>query len=310
MNASVALTIVRTYPSVQKQMGKKNDTNAASPKNKLTKAKEIVFDGPTVSPLEQEHLNELLNSGTCLAVIVSAFNAIEKLLDLAGPEDPTDARRIAPYSIRAVCGTDLVHNAVHVATNMADANACAQAVFGYSLQQTSSTGMVRNEKITSVLNSSRTARPGLSFHKSSPADTMRVGPVVFSSLLPNISANPELSTAYYTAYNAQKENSKLLDVYDEQKLQAVTQQSLVAVYQELKRKEEFMDNYLKELRERETRLIIKERELQNRQAEIPFGVHRGTIRGETPKEESQDKPEASTPSPTKRSAAKWTFQLD
>lgn len=84
-----------------------------------------------------EHVRHLAHHGTCLAVLLAAPNAVERLRVIVGPENPSDARRVAPNSIRARLGVDLVRNAVYAAADLAEAAACISTVFGYDMSTSS-----------------------------------------------------------------------------------------------------------------------------------------------------------------------------
>ena len=40
-------------------------------------------------------------------------NAVKKLLDILGPEDPVIARSLDPFLLRGCYGVDVIHNAIH-----------------------------------------------------------------------------------------------------------------------------------------------------------------------------------------------------
>ncbi|RNF04609.1 putative nucleoside diphosphate kinase [Trypanosoma rangeli] len=94
--------------------------------------KNTMIEAMSYKELLDEHVRHLAFGGTCLAVELSRHNAVEKLLEIVGPENPIDARRVAPYSLRARLGTDLVRNAVYAASNLAEASHCISTVFGFA----------------------------------------------------------------------------------------------------------------------------------------------------------------------------------
>ncbi len=71
-----------------------------------------------VHPEYQRLVDEMAN-GAILALEISGNNAQSELRELAGPADPAIAKVVAPTSLRAVYGEDMVMNAVHV-TDLAD----------------------------------------------------------------------------------------------------------------------------------------------------------------------------------------------
>ncbi|XP_072337431.1 dynein axonemal assembly factor 8 isoform X3 [Scyliorhinus torazame] len=54
-----------------------------------------------------------LTSGASVILCVQRDNAVKKLLDLLGPEDPGEARGLNQFLWRALCGTDIVHNGLY-----------------------------------------------------------------------------------------------------------------------------------------------------------------------------------------------------
>ncbi len=58
--------------------------------------------------------SKLLESDVVVAVEVSGADVVSSLHLAAGPSDPSLARELSPHSIRAVYGTDTLHNCVHV----------------------------------------------------------------------------------------------------------------------------------------------------------------------------------------------------
>jgi len=55
-----------------------------------------------------------LCTGSCLALEVRSEDAPTKVRNFCGPADPDIARHLRPQSMRAMFGTDKIHNAVHV----------------------------------------------------------------------------------------------------------------------------------------------------------------------------------------------------
>lgn len=65
--------------------------------------------GDSFVPFLVDHLS----SGPVLAIELVGEDALQKWLDVLGPEDPTKARRTAPDSLRAMYGQELVTNGFH-----------------------------------------------------------------------------------------------------------------------------------------------------------------------------------------------------
>eukprot|EP00771_Trimastix_marina_P004084 gnl/Trimastix_PCT/817.p1 GENE.gnl/Trimastix_PCT/817~~gnl/Trimastix_PCT/817.p1 ORF type:complete len:225 (+),score=30.08 gnl/Trimastix_PCT/817:49-675(+) len=64
---------------------------------------------------------QFMSSAPLVVLVLSKVNAIEDLMQLAGPENSNEAREVAPYSIRALFGIDSTYNAVHVSDSPASA---------------------------------------------------------------------------------------------------------------------------------------------------------------------------------------------
>lgn len=112
MTPAVAEVVAATFPSVKESLHREQQQH---------------------SKLLEQHVLLLTTGGPCLAVVLSATNAVNRLLAMVGPEDPAVARRLAPGSLRAQYGgEDALHNTVHASTNLSDAGRCISAVFGYS----------------------------------------------------------------------------------------------------------------------------------------------------------------------------------
>ncbi|XP_028401407.1 uncharacterized protein LOC114524506 isoform X2 [Dendronephthya gigantea] len=59
-----------------------------------------------------EHI-QYLTSSTSLVICLQRENAVKKLLDILGPEDPIIARSLDPFLLRGCYGVDSIHNAIH-----------------------------------------------------------------------------------------------------------------------------------------------------------------------------------------------------
>lgn len=90
----------------------------------ITKLKSLKLDRAAVNQLFCEDrskanfsdLTTTLSSRPVVAVEIRGENAIQRWLDLVGPEDPPHARDCEPSSIRARFGTNCIQNAVHAST--------------------------------------------------------------------------------------------------------------------------------------------------------------------------------------------------
>lgn len=60
---------------------------------------------------------EHIISGPILAFEILGKNAINICLDLIGPEDPDNARKMYPETVRAQYGIDKIRNGIHVSTS-------------------------------------------------------------------------------------------------------------------------------------------------------------------------------------------------
>nr|XP_020820102.1 thioredoxin domain-containing protein 3 isoform X2 [Phascolarctos cinereus] len=68
--------------------------------------------------------------GPCMAMIISKENAVQDWRKLAGPTDPEEARKVAPESIRALFGKDILDNAVHASSTKEHALKTIELLFG------------------------------------------------------------------------------------------------------------------------------------------------------------------------------------
>lgn len=91
-----------------------------------------MLDSMNYEELLETHIRHLAHGGTCLVVLLTAPNAVERLKELVGPENPEEARRLKPGSLRARLGTDTVRNGVHAATSLSEASTITGIVFGYA----------------------------------------------------------------------------------------------------------------------------------------------------------------------------------
>lgn len=144
-----------------------------------TNLKGRLLESMSYEELLIEHVHHLTCEGTCLAVVLVARGAVNRLLEIIGPEDPVEAKQVAPCSIRARFGTDLVRNAVHAATSKEEAEAYCQIVFGHPLRSPRSAWLT----------------PENGAHTEEVATV----PLALADVLPEIlSTSPEDRLSYYT----------------------------------------------------------------------------------------------------------------
>lgn len=67
-------------------------------------------------------LIEHIVGGPVVIMELISRNAVQRLIDVCGPEDPSDARAHSPNSLRAKFGKDLLKNAVHCSETAVAAN--------------------------------------------------------------------------------------------------------------------------------------------------------------------------------------------
>jgi len=96
--------------------------------------------GATSTP---EGSTQHLASDVCVAMELIGDGAIGKWLAIAGPADPSEAKRTAPRSLRALFGTDPVRNAIHASESVQAAAAEIEFFFGDS-QQWPTTALFNN----------------------------------------------------------------------------------------------------------------------------------------------------------------------
>ncbi|XP_036593295.1 thioredoxin domain-containing protein 3 isoform X2 [Trichosurus vulpecula] len=100
--------------------------------------KEIQLNADKVRQLykaheEKDFFEDLLlhmTEGPCMAMIISKENAVEEWRKLVGPTDPEEARKVAPQSVRAIFGKDILDNAVHVSSTKEHALKTIELLFG------------------------------------------------------------------------------------------------------------------------------------------------------------------------------------
>ncbi|EAN89488.1 Nucleoside diphosphate kinase 4 [Trypanosoma cruzi] len=167
--------------------------------------KNTMIEAMSYQDLLNEHVRHLAFGGTCLAVELSRHNAVEKLLEIVGPENPIDARRAAPHSLRARLGTDLIRNAVSAASNLAEASHCISAVFGFATRYSAADirahtampeagGVENNEQVSGV---PAIVRPYCEL-VSAPYRPSPRGAVALEAVFRVGKTNPQAHVSYYT----------------------------------------------------------------------------------------------------------------
>lgn len=69
-----------------------------------------------------------LKSGPVIAMELICENAVQRFYELAGPEDPKEAKRTAPESLRSIYGVDLVHNIFHIASTTSESERVSKKI--------------------------------------------------------------------------------------------------------------------------------------------------------------------------------------
>ncbi|XP_043831599.1 thioredoxin domain-containing protein 3 [Dromiciops gliroides] len=83
--------------------------------------------------IEKDFFEDLvfhMTEGPCMAMIISKENAVQDWRKLVGPADPEEARKVAPESVRALFGKDILDNAVHVSSTKEHALKTIELLFG------------------------------------------------------------------------------------------------------------------------------------------------------------------------------------
>lgn len=96
---------------------------------RLTAEQALAFYAERKGDAKLPFLMEHLTSGPVLALELVAANALQLLIDLCGPEDPTVAKVERPDSLRAQFGLDVINNYVHCADSAETARKQQQFFF-------------------------------------------------------------------------------------------------------------------------------------------------------------------------------------
>ena len=86
-------------------------------------------------------LRKYMTSGPVMALMLTRESSIKVFKELCGPEDPKTAKKSHSKSLRALYGTDLVHNGLHASKNVEYANKESDMVFNGFLQTTQNTSV-------------------------------------------------------------------------------------------------------------------------------------------------------------------------
>ncbi|KAJ3360532.1 Thioredoxin domain-containing protein 3 [Kappamyces sp. JEL0680] len=100
--------------------------------------------------VSQENL-EFLTKWSHLALILKGENVVNAWKEMAGPEDPADAKNSAPNSLRALFGVDAVKNAVHASSNAERALHETNVLFPHALERGGSV-VLRDSRIGTSAN--------------------------------------------------------------------------------------------------------------------------------------------------------------
>jgi len=79
-------------------------------------------------------LTEFMTSGPTMFMVLSREDAIDGMRDMMGPADPEEAKKVAPESIRATLGKDILKNAIHAPLDIEKAKKEIKLAFGDELE--------------------------------------------------------------------------------------------------------------------------------------------------------------------------------
>ncbi|KAL5261318.1 hypothetical protein ACHWQZ_G007121 [Mnemiopsis leidyi] len=79
-------------------------------------------------------LTEFMTSGPTMFMVLSREDAIDGMRDMMGPADPEEAKKVAPESIRAKLGKNVLKNSIHAALDEERAKAEIRLAFGDELE--------------------------------------------------------------------------------------------------------------------------------------------------------------------------------
>ncbi|CAC9458735.1 hypothetical_protein_-_conserved [Leishmania infantum] len=142
-------------------------------------------------PQVWQQVASLLQGGTVLVLLLRAVNAVERLVRLAGPQDPLEARRVVPESWSARYGVDEARMGVYTPSNLADARVAVEAVFGGAYADETAHGKPRLSL----------EREAYEVARASPAtEDSPATPLSFAQILPTLRAGVPAAQriSYYT----------------------------------------------------------------------------------------------------------------
>ncbi|KAJ3209854.1 thioredoxin domain-containing protein 6 [Dinochytrium kinnereticum] len=110
---------------------------------KVQKREETVLNGEKVLELfggegTEEGVVEFLTSGPSICLVLKGEDVIAAWNEMLGPEDPAEAKKTRPMSIRAIYGTDKTHNAAHGSSTIETAVREISQLFPHYLYSTAS----------------------------------------------------------------------------------------------------------------------------------------------------------------------------
>lgn len=77
-----------------------------------------------------QQIKSLRGSAGVFAIMVEGENSVERLKQIAGAENLSDAQFVKPLSVRAHWGTDLFNNALHTSDSFEQAQRELRLIFG------------------------------------------------------------------------------------------------------------------------------------------------------------------------------------
>ncbi|KAI8907831.1 nucleoside diphosphate kinase [Gorgonomyces haynaldii] len=93
-----------------------------------------------------------LTGGPCIALVITGECVVSELIEMLGPHDPALAKESCPMSVRALFGTDRIHNAVHCPDTVEEATHQINVLFPHAdaFETRPSTAMVSPSKVEAL----------------------------------------------------------------------------------------------------------------------------------------------------------------
>merc|ERR1711970_1011723 len=85
-----------------------------------------------------------MSSDAITVISIVGDNSVARWNELCGPEDPIEAQKSAPNSLRATFGTDLIQNAVHASADLNKANRELEFFFGANAKRFAQSAVMDN----------------------------------------------------------------------------------------------------------------------------------------------------------------------